>query len=167
MRIQTKELLSTIVSLELNNIKPFDIAKRLSITPEYVYQLKNRYKEEYEHLKTIQAQEGENPKEHAAKIIESLTPTAARVLGEVLTSPKAGFRERRAAANDILDKAKVGAADDKTDEGLKGMKAILANIYKDCNITVENVDKSPNVHVDNSENSEVIDITNEIESGNG
>ena len=151
-RVETLKLIEAIVDLERQNIGDFQIARKLDITPQYVHKLRKSYPEHFDKMKTIQAHEAGNPREEAQKIVEALSPRAARVLGEIIINPKAGSRERRQAAKDILDKARIGDVGEDTGEGLKGMKLILAKIYKDCNITVESVEDK------GKKESEIVDV---------
>jgi len=134
-RVETLKLIEAIVDLERQNIVDFQIAKKLGITPQYVHKLKKTYPEQFSDLRQSRAEESGEPEpvEKAHQILESLSPAAARKLGEIMNNPKAGTREQRQAAKDILEKAGVGDQPSGGDGGLKDMKLIMAKIYKDCN----------------------------------
>lgn len=134
MRKQTIQLITKIIELEQQSFRPFDIARTLSISPQYVHKLKKQYPEKFKDLRQSKAQESENPRERAKARLDELTPEAVETLGNVMRNPKSGAREQRQAAKDVLDQAAIkdqsGDAE-ATKKSLTIMRDTLTQIYVD------------------------------------
>ena len=159
---RTEERVQAIRHMLDSGVNPYKIAKELNIsTPLYNYYYKTYIKNNNsigidsnpngKDLKSLQTQAGENPAGEARDILKRYSPTLAQILVDIAINPSNSARERRQAAKDGLFLAGITGTEDRLGEGLGDMKVVLAKIYKDCNITLENVDKRQN-------STEIVDV---------